>query len=154
MVPGTSPGRLLFHWVSPRVQEMCLFCYQKPKLKWQFYCILPHLHLWEGWWRRVRVREQRKGYRFLILFQICSHFLQSLWFCGLRAGVEVWIYFAILLFLSNLFEIIHCIYIEAFEYRSQEFRVFALQPHQRTGPRWMTAHMSRPIMGTGGKKKN
>ena len=67
---------------------------------------------------------------------------QLIWFCGQGAVTEVWIHFTILGFLSNLFETLHCTCIEAFEFRSHNFGIFALQPRRRAGAGWMTAHVS------------
>lgn len=79
---------------------------------------------------------------------------QLLWFCGQGAVIEVWIYFTILCFLSNLFETIHYTCIESFEFRSHEFGNFALQPQRRTGPGWMTAHMSSSTLEWAQEKRS
>lgn len=119
------------------MQEMCLFCYQKPKFKWKFYCIIPYLHYGESDEGESGSGNKEKAIGSWFSSKFAPIFYTAymvLWSESWGRSVGIFCYIAILLFLSNLFEIIHYTCIESFEFRSQEFRIFALQPHQRTGP--------------------
>lgn len=80
---------------------------------------------------------------------------QLIWFSDLEAVIYLQMYFTKLLFLSDIFAIVCYTHINAFEFRSQEFGVFALQPHQITCPRQMTTPYLKIHhgMSTGGKNK-
>lgn len=115
---------------------------------------VPHLQVWSEWLQGSgtghRGRQKSTGFLFSSKFGSFSCITHMIFWSG-GSGISVdWL--QVLLF--KYFEIILYNCVNAFEFKSQEFGVFALQLHLRTSPRWMTAPYLKTLhgMGTGGNK--